>query len=125
MHRLPTALLRHESAAGLHYDWLLTDPNNVKGKLWTGRVALPSHQWQHVRSFDVESSVPHRREYLTYQGAISNSRGHVTRTDQGSIAIELWSVSRIVVQIHMQHFAGRLDLRQCSSQLWRATRLTV
>jgi hypothetical protein len=125
MPRHPTVLLRHDTPAGLHYDWLMTDPNDVAGKLWTARVDVPSFQWQELACFDAEPTFAHRRKYLTFQGELSGNRGRVRRIDQGFADPQLWTASRIVVHINMNHFAGTIQLCKQSDVLWRATRLAV
>lgn len=122
---LPTVLLHHVTDAGSHYDWLLGDPMDVTGRLWTARVGVPSRHWRDARRFAAEPLGPHRRRYLTYEGEIGGGRGRVTRTDRGVVIPRLWTRGRIVVQVRMTCFTGLIDLRRGGPALWRARCLAL
>jgi len=128
---LPTALLRHETGGGSHYDWLLADPNFFNGItrpapgdddpwLWTARVALPSARWRDAEIFEVEPIVHHRWRYLTYEGPLSHGRGSVTRVDQGVFGVIEWSAAKIEVHLTMRDVRGTLRLEPGSNGRWLA-----
>ncbi len=123
MLELPTVLLRHDSPAGLHHDWLLGDPQLVddpEARLWTARVGPPSTDWTALGSWDLEPIQPHRRHYLTYQGPLSNGRGTVQRVDEGSFVPLIWTDRRILIDLTMRHCTGRIELTRLSPTHWRA-----
>lgn len=74
-------VLHHQGVDAPHFDLMFeTSPGSA---LRTYR--LP--QWP-VQEGDVATPLKeHRREYLDYQGPVSNNRGFVTRITQGVIAI--------------------------------------
>lgn len=120
---LPTVLLLHETRAGTHHDWLVADPTLAgvpDAPLWTVRVAAPTRQWRAVRRLKLVPLPPHRRAYLTYEGPVSGGRGVVRRVDAGTVRAELWSASRIVLDVEMRHFRGRVELVKRSAVLWDA-----
>lgn len=123
MLRVPTALLLHTTPDGRHYDWLVgtaeygVDP---QARLWTARVAHPSEAWRGLGCFDLAVIAPHRRVYLDYQGLVSGGRGGVTRLDRGEAVIELWRAGRIVCDIQMKHFRGRVLADVVDGDTWRA-----
>ena len=120
MRRLPTVLLRHETHGGCHYDWLMVDPHDPDGPLWTGRTRLSSQAWSVLRRWEVEPIDAHRRVYLRYEGPISGNRGSVVRVDEGQIVPRLWTELRIVLELRMSGCRGLVQLVRVRSNRWRA-----
>lgn len=120
MHHLPTALLQHTTRTGSHYDWLLADPRDPLGLLWTARTHESSDTWATRGSWKLEPISPHRRVYLDYQGAISGGRGSVLRVDRGWFVPQLWTASRMVLDLHFTRCAGLVELRRVSRKCWVA-----
>ena len=50
--------------------------------------------------------------YLDYEGPISGGRGTVTRWDQGTYSVELWTDDEIIVELAGGKLAGRVELRR-------------
>jgi hypothetical protein len=122
MRELPTVLLKHTTAQGTHYDWLLAHPDDglPDGRLWTARVDHPSSDWPGLLVWNLTPIEPHRREYLTNQGPISGGRGTVTRVDEGVFVPQLWTDSRIVIDLRFAHAANRVGLTRLNDALWQA-----
>ncbi|HLP85515.1 MAG TPA: hypothetical protein VK157_14295 [Phycisphaerales bacterium] len=77
---LQWVVLKHTLPDGTwHYDWLFEPAADAP--LLTLRVNSPLRTGE----FPCERLPDHRRIYLTYEGPISNNRGHVTREQQGDI----------------------------------------
>ncbi len=76
-------LLRHTLPDGSwHYDWMLeTRPG---GPLTTFRVQHRPDALE-TRWFEAHRIADHRREYLTYEGAVAGNRGEVQQVSQGSV----------------------------------------
>lgn len=120
MLKLPTVLLRHASREGTHYDWLLADPVDPEGPLWTARLPLPSRLWAAAKRFPVTPIGRHRRVYLRFQGDIGAGRGEVQRVDQGSYLPLMWTDHRCRLLITMRHFRGTVTLDRVTDTLWQA-----
>ena len=118
--KLKTALLRHTTRDGLHFDWLLTDPRDPAGLLWTARTGRPSDEWAKLPCWDLTPISGHRRTYLTYEGPVSGDRGEVSRVDQGYFTAELWTDARIVIDLRFERCEGRVEMTQLSDVCWRA-----
>ena len=121
---LPTVLLHHDTGDASHYDWLLADPANPQGLLWTARVALPSEQWAAAGAWDVEPIGRHRRIYITYEGDIGDGRGTVRRIDEGEFTAIEWTAQQMIVDVTMRRFQGRLDILETSNGRWQARLVT-
>jgi hypothetical protein len=119
-------LLCHTTRSGRHYDWLIAfgpdcgGPVSESAGLWTGRTQVPSGAWRAAGAFNLEVIEPHRRVYLQRQGPIGGGRGTVVRIDQGSARPLLWTHTRIALEVAMQQFRGRLELRRLDGARWRA-----
>ncbi len=120
MQSLPTVLLHHTTRTGSHYDWLLTDPRDPQGKLWTARCELPSEHWLGAGRLALEPIQPHRRVYLTYQGPITGGRGSVQRIDEGTFVPRLWTQSRIVIELNFQHCVAEIEMTRITTDRWQA-----
>ena len=123
MLHVPTALLLHRTPTGSHHDWLVGGPDyrSVAGsRLWTARLGPASSAWHAVGRFEMQAQPAHRRAYLTYQGPISGGRGTVVRVDQGRVALRRWSDGRMLWDVRMRHFDGRIEAVRLSDDRWRA-----
>lgn len=118
--RVPTVLLRHRLAGDCHHDWMLADPFDPEGDLWTGRVRPHSHRWASMRGWYVQQITPHRRAYLTYEGPVGRERGTVTRVDDGTFVALQWQHDRIVMDLAMIYCHARVILRRIRGDRWWA-----
>lgn len=123
MNPLPCVLLLHLTDEGQHYDWLLGDPRNPRGRLWTAHCQHPSATWAQLRTWTVQEIAPHRRKYLRFQGPLppleGRSRGRVVRVDRGSFHPIQWGPRRRLIDLKLQHFSGRLLLERLDGTHWR------
>ena len=78
MAALRYVILRHEGVPEPHFDLMFEIAEGSKLATWR------SPSWPPVTSQRIEKLVDHRREYLTYEGPISNDRGRVTRVESGT-----------------------------------------
>jgi len=120
MQSLPTVLLRHITRTDTHYDWLLADPRDPNGKLWTARCPLPAEHWRSAGTWLVEPIHLHRRLYLTYQGSLSDGRGSVLRVDEGWFRSRMWTGSRIVTDVRFCGFEGCVEWSRLGGRYWKA-----
>lgn len=113
---LRSVLLLHETPEGSHHDWMFEHPDPALAgpdqRLWTARVALPSHAWARAGRLELTELPPHRRAYLTYEGEVSGNRGRVRQIDAGHVTTELWTPDRTILTVALRHFHGRLELRR-------------
>jgi hypothetical protein len=119
MAQLPTALLLHETGELSHYDWLLANPTDPTGSLWTARLASPSSQWAAMEQWNLEPIAPHRQIYLTFEGDLGGDCGRVSRVDSGLFEPIAWTDDHIEIDLQMKHFQGRLLLDRTSETCWR------
>ena len=107
---LPTVVLEHTVDGQVHYDWLLADPADPEGPLWTARVQSHPRQWPARRNWLLEPIQPHRRHYLTYQGPIGGERGSVSCVDQGSFTPIVWQNGPSLIDLALKHVIGRVSV---------------
>ena len=122
---LATAVLKHESSDGSHFDWMVCDPNRVNGRLWTVRMMVPTGLWEAAGKFNVRQIDPHRRVYLQYQGPIGGGRGTVIRVDQGQMHPWIWGKDRRILALSLGHFKGTVHLDRVYGDLWQASASAV
>ncbi|MCC7193061.1 MAG: hypothetical protein IT444_09815 [Phycisphaeraceae bacterium] len=120
--RLATAVLLHHAPDGDHYDWLIEDPRQFGAinPLWTARAADPPASWRSLRQWSLEIIANHRRDYLTYQGELTNNRGSVVRVDQGTCDATAWESDNIKLIVCLQSFQGRVWLTPNLGSMWTA-----
>ncbi len=121
MIRVPTALLLHRTADDSHHDWLIGMPGQAhdpRARLWTARVGPASRHWRALGRFDLVAIKPHRSMYLDYQGPVPGGRGHVLRIDRGDAVVRLWRSRRIVLDLSMLRFSGRVELLALNPRDW-------
>ncbi len=120
MLKLPTVILEHTTRTGRHYDWLLADPTNPAGPLWTARTMVSPLHWMQAKCWDLEPIQPHRRAYLDYQGPISGGRGRVIQVDRGWFISRMWTEHRMVIDLHLSQAQGEICIQRLASSAWRA-----
>lgn len=84
----PFVILHHTGSpdAPDHFDLLLGAPPAPGGKLLAWRLLPHPDTWPHHPPTAIR--LPnHRRHYLTYEGPISDNRGHVRRVAAGSATL--------------------------------------
>ncbi len=100
--RWPYVILRHRFDSGQgsprtvveHTDWMFD--NGLSLWTWASDKALPPpNQPFNDRRF--EKLFDHRREYLDYEGPVSNDRGQVTRIEQGHYELVVHNEERFEV----------------------------
>ncbi|NBC10946.1 MAG: hypothetical protein GVY24_04315 [Planctomycetes bacterium] len=123
MRRLPLALLLHTASHGRHYDLLVLDPtapDDAEHRLWAARLSLPPDRWADHRRLRLTPLPPHRMRYLTYEGPLTRGRGHVRRVDRGHARARLWTPRRIVLDVTLHRFRGRVTLMRHGPDAWHA-----
>lgn len=121
MQRLACVILRHASSRGCHYDWLLEQPVAREASLlWAARSAHAPQAWSAVGHWTLDALPPHRRLYLNYQGPLSRQRGRVVRVDEGWCLDLLWTPHRLLVDVHLRNFTGRIELHRIAQDRWSA-----
>jgi len=99
-HRLPP-----DSGRADHFDLMLEDGDSLL--TWT-LPELPSERKQQA-----EALPPHRRDYLIYEGPVSNGRGEVERVAAGTFEWIQREQQFLVVQLTAESISGRLTMRRC------------
>lgn len=104
-------LLKHDTPAGVHWDFMLAV--DAAGPLKTWRLA--------ASPLDVEAPIQatpigdHRRAYLDYEGPVSEGRGAVERCDAGEAVIGPSDEGRVWLELHGQRLAGEFVLETAGS----------
>lgn len=75
------ALLAHRQTLGVHWDLLLEMPGMRRLMTWR----LAENPLVGSARIAAELIAPHRRYYLSYEGAIGRGRGFVRRVDRGEL----------------------------------------
>src|SRR5689334_9325701 len=70
-------ILRHEGVPEPHFDLMFETSEGSALATWRSRAWPPGTE-------AVERLPDHRREYLTYEGPVSDGRGHVKRIQVGT-----------------------------------------
>ncbi len=107
-------ILRHETVAGEHFDFML----ETGGALKTWSLSQAPLKGVEI---DARALPDHRPAYLDYEGPVSGDRGKVARWDRGTYAVERQSESELTVQLSGEKLTGRVSLRRLSApqNLWR------
>lgn len=95
---LPTTLLHHAAPGHPHHDWLIVDPTTRGGpgaRLWTARVGPHWRDWATLGRVELTILPAHRMKYLTWEGPLSDGRGHVRTAGRGHVVAHLWTPRRI------------------------------
>jgi hypothetical protein len=96
-------ILRHETAAGEHFDFMLETGSALK----TWSLAQSPKPGANMMA---ESLADHRLVYLEYEGPISNDRGSVIRWDHGTYEVMRQSESELIVQLKGEKLVGKASL---------------
>lgn len=105
-HQLPPASERAD-----HFDLMFEDGDS----LVTWAIAeLPSDRPQAAAEL-----APHRREYLTYEGPVSQNRGRVERVAAGSFEWLQRNELHWVAALQSTALTGELHLKRAEEKTWR------
>ena len=96
---------------GIHYDFMLESGNILR----TWKLAEPP---RHAQSQIAAASFDHRLHYLTYEGPISENRGHVVRWDAGTYQEETVELKLLRVQLEGNRLRGSVELRLLEGENW-------
>jgi hypothetical protein len=105
------AILHHTGVPAPHYDLMFE--LTPGGRLATWR----SPDWPAQSGTLVERLADHRRDYLDYEGPVTNNRGHVTRVLGGTLRVEALTNDLVIVTTDVDR---RLTFRrEGDTSLWR------
>jgi hypothetical protein len=111
-------ILRHEGIALPHFDLMFeTAPGSL---LATWR----SDAWPIEEPTPLLRLGDHRREYLTYEGAISGNRGHVRHVESGRMMYELQTEAHVVLKLMAGNVTRGLELQRdklLGESAWRGS----
>jgi hypothetical protein len=111
MSSLRYVILHHTQIPEPHYDIMIeTDP---QGPLMTWRSPV----WPIAEETNLIQLKEHRRDYLTYEGPVSNDRGVVARIGQGTCEIEWITRHDLIVKFETES----LHLNCLDDDHWVAT----
>jgi len=110
-------ILRHTMSEGSerpsHFDLMLEQ----EGVLLTWAM----DQWGELNvPHTAVELAPHRLDYLTYEGPVSNNRGDVERVAKGPIEWLVHNTDRMELKIDFGQWWGRLVLQRVSGEQWTA-----
>jgi hypothetical protein len=100
-------ILRHETPPGAerasHYDVMFDTGTALR--TWSVAAApdAPGEQ-------PAQALADHRREYLTYEGAVSGNRGTVTRWDDGDYETLADDATAFVAEVHGRRLCGEIRI---------------
>lgn len=107
-------ILRHTFPVGSdranHYDLMLED--GLALLTWALAKLPDSH------SQLADELPPHRLDYLTYEGPVSNNRGEVARVAAGTFEWMLRNESELIAQLESSQLSGQLHLRRQDEKNW-------
>lgn len=93
MHELRYAILRHDGIEHPHFDLMFETSPGSELATWRSDV------WP-IQTVTLVDRLPdHRAGYLTYEGPVSNDRGHVRRVASGTCLITLATPRQWVIQL--------------------------
>jgi hypothetical protein len=98
---VPFTILHHTGApdAPDHFDLLLAPPNTPGGTLLTWRILPHPGSWPHHPP--AATRLPdHRRLYLTYEGPLSDNRGHVCQIATGTATLFSLTPATLTLTLH-------------------------
>jgi hypothetical protein len=104
-------VLHHTGISIPHYDLMFEIHPGARLATWR------SSDWPLEQGTLVERLADHRRDYLDYEGPVSNDRGHVTRVLAGTFHLEAASDDLVIVAAEAyRRFTFR---REGETSLWR------
>lgn len=98
-------VLQHDHPERLHWDFMLDEGQTLA----TWALATPP---AYEQLLPARSLAPHRREYLDYEGPVSQGRGTVTRWDEGGFEWIKKGDDLVVVQLNGRKLVGLLSLER-------------
>ncbi|MBL8876125.1 MAG: hypothetical protein JNM86_10060 [Phycisphaerae bacterium] len=102
-----SVLLRHTLPDGsVHLDWMIERPDAAAG-LISFRVDV-GVDLSKAGGFAAERIGDHRRDYLTYEGAVSGGRGEVERIAEFGVLELVESVGGLRVELERGTSGGRM-----------------
>ncbi len=105
-------LLEHDAPGGRHWDLMIE--LSGRSKLATWRLAS-NPLTAGGAPVAVEPIGDHRREYLDYEGVVSQGRGSVRRLDRGQCRVVEAAEAFVVLQLDGQRLAGRYRLSRLTA----------
>jgi hypothetical protein len=115
--KLRYVVLRHEGVPEPHFDLMIE--NETGGALWTWRLG----EWPPSLGAKLQPLADHRREYLEYEGPVSNDRGWVKRVSTGLCDLAISPSSKISVSLHSEsELSFIMELVRASNQ-WQVIEL--
>jgi hypothetical protein len=112
-------VLRHDGITEPHFDLMFE--SELGGALRTWRSAV----WPIVDPVCITPLDLHRREYLEYEGPLSNDRGYVTRVAQGTYIVNVLSDNQTEVTLSgvaMETLRLQRSQDSAGSDVWDARR---
>jgi len=92
------------------------------GPLASWRLAAGPEDLEHFLRLSAQQQPDHRREYLTYEGPVSNGRGTVRRVDEGTVTIQAHSPDRVDFTLIGQRLRGKFTLHRVETDRWELRR---
>lgn len=112
MNRQPRkfVILTHDHPV-LHWDFMLESGDVLK----TWRLLEEPVPENCLRGIVAEALLDHRRDYLEYEGPVSEDRGSVTRWDRGVYTIVVETDSKLVVEMNGEVLDGIYEIATVES----------
>ena len=104
-------ILHHTGFGEPHYD-LMFEPSPG-----TSLMTWRASDWPLAAGDDLTRIGDHRREYLEYEGPVSNDRGEVKRVAEGRCAVSA-SESQVTIELYAPE-SSLMIFRQIESDRWR------
>lgn len=109
-------VLHHQLPDGTsHFDWMFE--SEPAGSLETWAVADATFAPEAVRS-NCRKLAFHRREYLDYEGPISDNRGTVSRWDQGTFERIAAGLGRFRAAVYGERWRGIVEFVEGEDGNW-------
>ena len=106
---MPQFVLLEHDHPELHWDFMLERGDGLQ----TWRLdRIPSEAGQ----IAAVALPDHRKEYLDYEGPVSQDRGSVARIDRGNFELLESAPGRVIVRLYGDRLAGEARLLQLSSE---------
>jgi hypothetical protein len=91
---LQYVVLRHEGIPEPHFDLMMELKPEALLTTWRSDV------WPLENKTRLTPLKEHRREYLSYEGELTGSRGHVRRVESGSVTLLHHGATMMIVRFH-------------------------